>query len=171
MVSKEVPLQGKVVEYDENCRAQSYTVYKDGVEHCDDGPSYLDRQFDWEYRTNGELHRTDGPSRHVDNTLEWYINGVAHREDGPAVVSPYGELWEYYLDGVYVSEEAFREHAALHGIQLCQVDEDYLRDHSQVEIDDEWDSKQVVLWSNYLTAINAHPVFNEPNKIQEYLSK
>ena len=59
----------------------------------------LDSNGDKMWRSNGQLHREDGPAvEYADGTKEWYKNGRLHREDGPAVEYPSGtKVW--YLEG------------------------------------------------------------------------
>ena len=57
----------------------------------------LDSNGDKMWRSNGQLHREDGPAFDgVDGTKAWYLKDRLHREDGPAIERPDGtkEWWE-----------------------------------------------------------------------------
>jgi len=53
-----------------------------------------------EWRTNGRLHREDGPAVDWGNGgFTWYKNGFKHRDNGPASIHPNGlKIW--YKEGI-----------------------------------------------------------------------
>ena len=59
----------------------------------------LDSNGDKVWRSNGQLHREDGPAvERADGTKEWYWEDRRHREDGPAIERANGTK-EWYLRG------------------------------------------------------------------------
>jgi hypothetical protein len=85
--------------------------YKQGKIHRDNDLPAISRNESYqEWYKDGELHR-DGDLPAIigsDNHQEWYVNGEVHRDgDLPAVI--YGEIRQWYKNGVFIKSEGEEE--------------------------------------------------------------
>lgn len=99
--------------------------YKPGTNelHRLDGPAVEHANGDKSWFQNGERHRIDGPAiENSDGTKSWYQNDKLHRLDGPAVEWANGDKG-WWIEGVYYTEEEFKEKIASMNVQELTIAE------------------------------------------------
>jgi len=76
-----------------------YEYRSNGELHREDGPAVASGKGDEWWFTHNQLHRIDGPAvTHANGSKWWYQKGQLHREDGPAYEGADGST-AWYMHG------------------------------------------------------------------------